>query len=268
MSAEPVLLSERDGPVAILTLHRPRAHNALNKALLAELDRAIAGLSATPGVRCVVITGHGDRAFSAGADLTELTGLSVAEATDFLAHGQRVFRRIETAPVPVVAAVNGLALGGGFELVLACTFPVLAARARLALPEAGLGLMPGYGGTQRLARRTGTAVAAHVMLTGEHLDAGRAHQLGITPVPPVEGDVLAAATETAHRIAHRGPRAVRAILTALHGGPATGPDAGLALETALAAGLTSGAEAAEGIAAFRERREPSFDDLAAPEGAL
>jgi enoyl-CoA hydratase len=267
MTADALLLSERDGPVAVLTLNRPSAHNALNRALLAKLDSVVAGLAVTPAVRCVVITGHGDRAFSAGADLGELTGLSAAQAHRTLSLGQQVFRRIETMPVPVVAAVNGLALGGGFELVLSCTFPLLAAHARLALPEAGLGLMPGYGGTQRLARRTGAAVAAHTMLTGEQLSAARSHQLGITPLPPVEGDVRVAAVEAAHTIAARGPRAIRAILTALRAGAETGLDAGLALETALAAGVTSGSEAAEGIAAFRERRAPRFDDSQTVEGA-
>ncbi|MFC4945075.1 enoyl-CoA hydratase/isomerase family protein [Pseudonocardia sp. GCM10023141] len=252
---------ERRDPVAVLTLDRAQVHNALNRQLLDELDTAVAAAAADPAIRCVVITGAGEKAFSAGADLDELQDLTVAQATEVLARGQAVLRRIAGAPVPVIAAVNGHALGGGFELVLSCTFPVLSARATLALPETGLGLMPGYGGTQRLPRLVGRSAAAHLMLTGARMDAERAHQLGLTPLPPVPGttaDLVAAAVDVADTIAARGPLAVRAVLTAL---ATDGPlEAGLSLETALAGALTGGTEAAEGIAAFRDRRAPLFAD--------
>ncbi|WP_100501024.1 enoyl-CoA hydratase/isomerase family protein [Geodermatophilus chilensis] len=257
MSAGPLVV-ERHGTVTLLRIDRPEVHNALDAQLLRELDRAVAA-AAADGVRAVVLTGTGTRAFSAGADLDELAGLSAEQAHDVLTQGQAVVARIERSPVPVLAAVNGLALGGGFELVLACTFAVLAETAQLGLPEAGLGLMPGYGGTQRLARRVGAPVAAHAILTGERIPADRAHVLGLTPVPPVPADeVVATALGLAGRIAERGPRAVRSALLALRHGADVPLEAGLALESALAGVLTGSDEAAEGIAAFRQRRTPAF----------
>ena len=234
-------------------------HNALNAQVLAELDRAVAALPAD-GVRAAVLIGTGSRAFSAGADLDELAGLTAEQAHEVLSAGQAVLSRIERSPVPVIAAVNGLALGGGFELVLACTIPVLVEGAQLGLPEAGLGLMPGYGGTQRLARRVGAPVAAHAMLTGERIGADRAFALGLTPVAPVPGEsLLDTALDLARTIAARGPRAVRAVLLALRHGADVPLEAGLAFESALAGLITGGDEAAEGIAAFKLRRKPSFD---------
>ncbi|WP_219414229.1 enoyl-CoA hydratase/isomerase family protein [Pseudonocardia nigra] len=259
MSDDAVLVVDRPGPVATVRIDRPQVHNALNARVLRELDGALAELAADD-VRAIVLTGTGTRAFSAGADLDELAGLSADRAYDVLSAGQTVIARIERSPVPVIAAVNGLALGGGFEVVLACTFAVLAERAELGLPEAGLGLMPGYGGTQRLARRVGHPVAAHAMLTGERIPAERAHTLGLTPVPPVPvEDVVQAARELALRVAARGPRAVRAVLLALRHGADVPLDAGLAFESALAGLVTGGEEAAEGIAAFKARRAPAFD---------
>jgi enoyl-CoA hydratase len=258
MSGELVVV-ERHGPVATLRIDRPQVHNALNAQVLRELDGAIAALVADE-VRAIVLTGTGTRAFSAGADLDELAGLSAADAHEVLGAGQAVLARVERSPVPVIAAVNGLALGGGFELVLACTFAVLAENASLGLPEAGLGLMPGYGGTQRLARRVGAPVAAYTMVTGERIQAERAYALGLTPVPPVPAEaVVGTAHDLALRIAARGPAAVRAALLALRLGADAPLEAGLALESALAGVVTGSAEAAEGIAAFKGRRTPAFD---------
>ena len=155
-----------------------------------------------------------------------------------------------------------MALGGGFELVLACTVSVLSTAAKLGLPESGLGLIPGYGGTQRLPRLIGRSAAAYLMLTGSRLDADRAYQLGLTPVPPVEPEhLLPTATELAETIAAQGPRAVRAILRALVVGGDAPLDAGLGIETGLAALALAGTESTEGIAAFHERRPARFSDL-------
>jgi enoyl-CoA hydratase len=213
-------------------------------------------------VRAIVLTGGGDRAFSAGADLDELADLSVDQARAVLSAGQEIIRRIEQCPVPIIAAVNGIALGGGFELVLACTFAVASTNATFALPASGLGLIPGYGGTQRLARIAGPAVARYVMLTGERISADRAYQLGITALPPVERDqLLPLALDIAKKIAGRGPEACRAILEAVDHGTGTSLDTGLALETRLAAMAVGGAESREGIAAFRQKRRPEFGSL-------
>lgn len=256
---------ERHGPIAVVRIDRPKVHNALNAQVLHGLDTSIAGLCAE-GMRAIVLTGTGTRAFSAGADLDELAGLTGEQAHDVLSAGQEVLGRIERSPVPVIAAVNGLALGGGFELVLACTFAVLSDQAQLGLPEAGLGLMPGYGGTQRLARCVGRPAAAHVILSGERMPAARAFALGLTPVPPVPVEtVVSTARELALRAATRGPRAVRAVLLALRVGADVPLEAGLAYESALAALVTGGEEAVEGIAAFRGKRPPAFDATRGPQ---
>lgn len=253
------LVVERADGIVRVRLNRPQVHNALNSRVLAELDGVLRDVAGSDD-RAVVLTGTGTRAFSAGADLDELVGLDAVAAHDLLSAGQAVLSRLEACPVPVIAAVNGLALGGGFELALACTFMVMAESGELGLPETGLGLVPGYGGTQRLARRVGLPVAAHTILTGERITAERAHTLGLTPVPPVPGDRLVEVVDAlALRIASRGPQAVRSALLALRHGSEGGLGAGLALESALAGLVTGSEEAGEGIAAFRERRTPSFD---------
>lgn len=255
--AENDVLVERDGAVAILTLNRPAVHNALNGKVLARLGALVDDLEAEGSVNAVVLTGAGERSFCAGADLDELAGLDTVRAKDALRLGQGVMDRVARSRVPFVAAVNGLALGGGFELVLATTFPVLADHASLGLPEAGLGLIPGYGGTQRLPRVVGRPAAAHLMLTGERMSAERAYQLGVTPVSPVpQAELLDTALGLARTVAARGPRAVGAILEAL--GTTSPTRHELDLETTLAATASGSKEAVEGIAAFKERRPARF----------
>jgi enoyl-CoA hydratase len=259
-AAGPVLV-EHHGHVTTLTIDRPQVLNALDAEVLQALCDAVLAAADDADVRAVVITGSGEKAFSAGADLKELQGMSSERAHELMRAGQQVMREIERAAIPVIAAVNGLALGGGCELALACTFPVLSTRASLGLPESGLGLIPGYGGTQRLPRAVGARVAAHLMLTGSRLDAQRAYQLGLTPVPPVAPEELAGTAHTiAEKIAAQGPAAVHSILSALESGRDSTLDAGLQLETGLAALAIGGAESDEGIAAFLERRSPSFAD--------
>jgi enoyl-CoA hydratase len=258
MSDDAVVV-ERNDSVALVRINRPKVHNALDTTTLTALEQSVRDAAASGSVRAVVITGTGEKAFSAGADLDQLRGLSATDAQDVLRHGQRILAAIEHSPVPVIAAVNGVALGGGFELVLAAAFAILSTKASFGLPESGLGLIPGYGGTQRLARITGPAVAAHVMLTGARLSAQRAYELRLSPLEPVDpNNLLPTAEAVAEQIATRGPRANGAILEALR---VSGADRrALAFETALAALATGSAEAAEGIAAFKERRAPVFAD--------
>jgi len=263
--SEELVVVERDPARAVATvrINRPAVHNALNAALLDALGARIDELGRDGGVRAIVLTGTGEKAFSAGADLDELAPLSAESAHPVMTRGQAVIRGIERSPVPVIAAVNGLALGGGFELVLACSFALVSRTASLGLPEAGLGLIPGYGGTQRLARVAGPAVARHVMLTGSRLDAERAHQLGLAVLPPCEpADLLGEATRVAGTIAAKGPRAVRAILEAVDRGADLPLESGLALETGLAALAIGGSESDEGVAAFQGKRAPTFEDRA------
>lgn len=254
--AENAVLIERSEGVATVTINRPDAFNALNTAVLEDLFSAVQRLAAE-GMRAIVLTGTGERAFSAGADLNELSDLDADAAFDLLVRGQRTMDAIAGSPVPVIAAVNGLALGGGFELVLSCTFAVLSNNASLGLPESGLGLIPGYGGTQRLPLAIGRPAAAHVMLTGDRLSAQRAYELGLSPVPPVDlGDLALRAREIAETIASKGPRAQAAIMTALRTSAATSD--GLTLEASLAGAAIAGTEAAEGMSAFHDKRRPDF----------
>ncbi|MDF1704904.1 MAG: enoyl-CoA hydratase/isomerase family protein [Aeromicrobium sp.] len=253
------VLVEQHGAVVLATIDRPQAFNALDAGVVADLCATVVAAEASESVRAVVVTGSGTKAFSAGADLKELAGMSPDRAHATMRAGQDAFRRIEEAQIPVIAAVNGLALGGGFELALAATFPVLSTRAALGLPESSLGLIPGYGGTQRLPRAVGRRVATHLMLTGERLGADRAFSLGITPVPPVEPERLVeVALEIAGTIAQQGPQAVRSILHAVMRGADGDLSSGLALETGLAALAIAGAESTEGISAFLDRRPASF----------
>lgn len=253
---------ERDGAIAVVRIDRPERHNALDADVLRRLHAAVTDLRGD--ARAIVLTGTGRRAFSAGADLDELVGLSAADAEPVLRAGQAVLRGIERSPAPVIAAVNGLALGGGFELVLACSFAVASTEAAFALPESGLGLVPGYGGTQRLARITGPAAARHVMLAGHRLDAPRAYELGVVVLPPVHPDaLLPLAVEQARKIAGMGPRAVRAIVDAVDAGLDSPLDDALALETRLAADAVGGSESDEGVRAFKEKRRPSFEAVTA-----
>lgn len=252
-------MTETSDSVAVVTINRPEAHNALNADVLSALRSVVEAAVVDRSVGAVVLTGAGTKAFSAGADLKEVAALDSESAYEAMHTGQQVMRAIERAEIPVIAAVNGVALGGGFELVLASTFAVLSRRAFFGLPETGLGLIPGYGGTQRLPRTIGAANAAHLMLTGARIGADRAYALGLTPLPPVEpDDLLPTAVEAARTIAAKGPSAVRAVLRSLEVGRDAPLDAGLTQETGLAALAVAGAESSEGVAAFLERRLPVF----------
>jgi enoyl-CoA hydratase len=253
------VVAQSEGEVLYVTLNRPDVHNALNDSLLEELKRVITVAGADDGPRVIVITGAGPKAFSAGADLDEMTGLEHEAAREVLLHGQEVFRCIEQSSVPTIAAVNGFAIGGGFELALACAFILAADCASFSLPESGLGLIPGYGGTQRLPRLIGRQAALHVMLTGERLSAQRAYDLGLVSMAPVSSEELAGlASSTAAKIAARGRESSRRIVAAVNRGRDLPLEAALELEAVLAGDALVSAEGREGIQAFKERRSPRF----------
>jgi enoyl-CoA hydratase len=254
------LREHRFGPILWLEINRQSVHNALNAEVFASLDRALSVVSKDPSVRVLVIGGAGDRAFSAGADLDEIAGLSFTEGQDLLVRGHSVFQCLADLPLPSIAAVNGLALGGGFELALACTFIIGSTAARFGLPETGLGLMPGYGGTQRLPLAIGKATALRVMLAGELLDAKGASDSGLLALPPVAPDQLVdSVLDFAGKLANRAPLATARVLEAVRHS-SDGTPSGMVNEVRLAAACISEAEAAEGISAFRDRREPEFAD--------
>lgn len=252
-----VLTAEQRGAVRYLTLNRPGVLNALNSDVFTMLEEETTRIASDPGVRAVVISGAGDRAFSAGADLDELAGLDPVDRRALLERGQRVMRSLETLGTPTVAAVEGYALGGGFELAMSCTLLVASESARFSLPEVSLGLIPGYGGTQRLSKAVGRQAALKMMLTGERIDAACAHELGLLCQPPTsDADLLEAAGTLAERISEKSPRAANLILKSV--GYANGLDAALAHETTLAALAAASGDAEEGISAFREKRAPNF----------
>ncbi len=257
VGTEPVVTEDGTGPLRWVTINRPAVHNALNRAVFDAIDDVCTRAAADPELRVLFITGAGAKAFSAGADLDELAGRDADAALAILARGRAVLDRLARLPVPVIAAINGVALGGGFELALAGTFVIAAEHAAFGLPETGLGLMPGYGGTQRLPRAVGRATALRLMLTGDRLGAAEAHTAGLLAAPPVPAAELRSVCEAVgERIAARGPRATARVLDAVRAGD--GPPTGLDQELLLASMAIGSAEAAEGIAAFQERRRPSF----------
>ncbi len=258
MSEAPVVrLDWPAAGVARLTIDRPAALNALNEAVLQALGAHLAALSVDPALRCLVLTGAG-RAFVAGADIAAMSELSAAEAHGFARLGHAVFDAVEALPVPVIAAVNGFCLGGGCELALACDLVYAQETARFGQPEVALGLMAGFGGTQRLPRRIGAMRALDLLLTGRHVKAHEACALGlcldVLPADELMPKVLA----VAGAIAAQGPAAVRASKAAVRAGRDAPLASANALERAAFAGLFAGAEAREGMAAFLEKRAPSW----------
>jgi enoyl-CoA hydratase len=243
-------------PIAVVTLHRPKVLNALDAAAVEELDRAFHQLAADPAIRAILVTGSGDRAFAAGADIREIAALPADQAEAFSHRGQAAFRFIETCGKPVIACIHGFALGGGFELALACTFRIAAEDARLGLPEVKLGLIAGYGGTQRLSRLVGRAAALRLLLTGAMVDAREARRIGLVDEVVPASELMPRAEVLAREIAVNAPLAVAATLRAVDEGLDLHIDQALKREAALFAELSSTEDKAEGTAAFLEKRVP------------
>jgi enoyl-CoA hydratase len=252
------LTLERDGAVAILTVNRPKVLNALNIATLRELRAALTALQQDAAVRAVVITGAGDKSFVAGADINEFSGLSPASGREQARMGQEVFESIERLGKPVIAAINGYALGGGCELAMACTVRIAADTARLGQPEINLGLIPGYAGTQRLARLIGTGRALELLLTGEQVTAAEAHRLGLVNRVVRPDDLMNEARALAATLAAKAPLAVRFILDAVHRGVQLPLRDAEALEATLFGLVASTDDMREGTRAFLEKRKPEF----------
>src|SRR5687767_6733886 len=252
------LLIERDGAVAILTINRPTVLNALNSQTIDELRRAMLELKHDATARSIVVTGAGAKSFVAGADINELAVLTATDARDRGLAGQHVFDVIENLGKPVIAAINGFALGGGCELAMACTFRIAADTARLGQPEIALGLIPGFAGTQRLARLVGRSTALDLLLTGRQVPAAEALRIGLVHrvVPPAElmDHVRAFALE----LAAKAPIAVRCILESVHRGLDGSMSEGQALEAASFGLVAATDDMREGTTAFLEKRAPHF----------
>jgi len=247
-----------DGDLAIVTLDRQERLNALNAEVFTELGEAFDSLRYDDQVRGVIVTGAGDKAFVAGADIGELAKMDALSGVQVSRTGQGVFRTIERFPKPVLAAVGGYALGGGCELALACHMRVGSENARFGLPEVGLGIIPGYGGTVRLARLIGLGRAVEMALTGEMIDADAALDMGlITHVVPQE-ELLARAKEILRKVTKNGPLAVRMVLESIYRGLDTTLVEATGVESTLFGLLASTEDMREGMTAFLEKRKPDF----------
>ena len=252
------LLIERDGPTAVLTINRPRVLNALNSATLDELRRVALELKQDDEVRAIVVTGAGEKAFVAGADINELAVLSPAAGREHALAGQHVFDLIENLGKPVIAAINGFALGGGCELAMACTLRFAADTAKLGQPEINLGLIPGYAGTQRLARLVGTGRALEMILTGTPINATEAERIGLVNRVVPAAELMNEAKKVAAHLAAQAPIAVRYIIAAINKGVEMGFAESSVFEATLFGLVASTADMREGTRAFLEKRKAEF----------
>ncbi len=259
MSYENVLLEVTDG-VATVTVNRPDKLNALNTRTIEELLAVFEKVSGDDEVRSVILTGAGEKAFVAGADIGELANLTAGEAEYVATRGQELMNRIENLGKPVLAAIGGFALGGGCELAMACTFRYAADTAKLGLPETGLGLIPGFGGTQRMPRLIGRGRALELILTGDMIDAAEAKAYGLVNRVYPHEELLPAAQKTAAKLALKSRVTLRAALKAVGEGLQMNQDSGCRLEAALFGVCASSNDAHEGCAAFLAKRKPSFRD--------
>ncbi len=255
MNLETILFEVRED-LAFVTLNRPKVLNALNAATLTELEIVFTTILTDDSIRAVVLTGAGEKAFAAGADIQELAAANGTQGEAVARRGQAVFGAIENCGKPVIACVHGFALGGGCELALACTLRIASETARFGQPEVKLGLIPGYGGTQRLARLVGQGIALHMILTAEMISAAEALRIGLVhEVVPAE-KLLARGEEIARTIASMAPLAVRASLEAVHRGLNLPLEEALQLEASLFGSCCETVDKAEGTRAFLEKRPP------------
>ena len=243
--------------IAVLTVNRPDKLNALNGATIAELGQAIDELRGRDDVAGIILTGAG-RAFVAGADISEIARNSAIEARQLARAGQDAFRRFETSPKPVIAAINGFALGGGCELAMACHVRIASEAAKFGQPEVKLGIVPGYGGTQRLPRLVGKGRALQLLMTGEMIDAAEAYRIGLVNRVVPAAELIGAARAMLVTIATQGPLAVAHCIEAVDRGLDMALDDAIALEASYFGLLSASADKAEGMRAFLEKRAPAF----------
>lgn len=255
------LILEDKGFSRVITINRPKLHNALNKRVLLELEKVLTEIELNRAIRCVVITGAGEKSFVAGADLNELKTLTPLEAEMFSSLGHRVMDVIATLRIPVIAAVNGYALGGGLELALACDFIYAAENASFGLVETKLGLIPGFGGIARLSRRVGGAQAREMIFSGAQINASEALRIGLANRVVKEGEALESAKNLADKIGERGPYAVSLAKKLLREAESASVDTVNSLERAGFGLVFASRDHEEGISAFMEKRAASFDGV-------
>ncbi|NLW91696.1 MAG: short-chain-enoyl-CoA hydratase [Syntrophomonadaceae bacterium] len=252
------ILLEKEGRIAILIINRPKALNALNQDTLLEIKAAAMEVEADPEVDVLIITGAGDKSFVAGADIAYMQNLTAVEGRIFGAVGQAAFRFIEAMEKPSIAAVNGFALGGGCELAMCCDFRIASVNARFGQPEVGLGITPGFGGTQRLPRIVGPGMAKQLLYTAEVIDASEALRIGLVNKIVASEDLMDTVKKIARKIASNGQIAVRYSKVAANEGAQTDIDRAMTIEADLFGLCFSTNDQKEGMTAFLEKRKPTF----------
>ena len=252
-----VKTENRDG-LLVVTVDRPKVLNALNAQTVDELRRTFNDARDDDSVKCIILTGAGEKAFVAGADINELAQMTPITGKQVAERGQRVFSSIERCPKPVIAAINGFALGGGCELALACHIRIASEKAQLGLPEVTLGIIPGYGGTQRMARLLGKGKALELILTGDRIGAADAERIGLVNRVVPADQLMPVCEELARKIMARGPLAVRAAIEAVMSGSEMPFEEGQFLEATLFGLLASTEDMKEGMQAFLEKRAANF----------
>ncbi|MBS4023774.1 MAG: short-chain-enoyl-CoA hydratase [Dethiobacter sp.] len=257
MSFENILL-ERDGDAAVVTINRPKALNALNAATLQELDRVFTEIGSDDSVSVVIITGAGEKAFVAGADISFMKDLNAVAARGFAMLGQAVFNKIENLPQPVIAAINGFALGGGCELAMACDIRLASENARFGQPEVSLGVLPGFAGTQRLPRLVGKGLAKELIYTGDMIDANEAYRIGLVNKVYPAAELMAAAKKLAEKIASKGQVAICLAKSAVNQGLEMDSARGMAYEAEVFGLSFATEDQFEGMSAFLEKRRAEF----------
>jgi len=257
MAFENVKTEVRDG-ILFLTIDRPKVLNALNLATVEEIYKVFADARDDNNVKAIIVTGGGEKAFVAGADINELAQKTPMTGKETSERGQFIFSFIERFPKPVIAAINGFALGGGCELALACHIRIASEKAQIGLPEVTLGIIPGYGGTQRMARLLGKAKALELICTGDRVGAAEAERIGLVNKVVPADQLMSAAEEMARKIMSRGPLAIRAAIEAVMSGSEMPMQEGQFLEATLFGLLCASEDTKEGMNAFLEKRPPQF----------
>lgn len=251
------LIFEKEGNIAVLSINRPDALNALNSKVLEELDNAIDKVKEDDDIHVLILTGKG-KAFVAGADIGEMKDMDPIKGRDFAAKGLDIFRKIELMEKPVIAAVNGFALGGGCELSMCCDIRISSEKAKFGQPEVGLGITPGFGGTQRLSRLVGEGRAKELILTCDIIDSTEAYRIGLVNKVVAAEELMEAAMEMAKKISSKGQIAVRYSKTAINKGGQVDLDTGMSIEKDLFGLCFASEDQKEGMAAFLEKRKPNY----------
>jgi len=256
--SEELVLIKKEGDIAILTINRPKAYNSLNTELVGALGKAVREIAADDAIRCVIVTGSGEKAFVAGADIKEMVEMNPQQARAFMKKGHKVMNKIQYLEKPVIAAINGFCLGGGLELAMSCDVRYASDNAKMGLPEVGLGIHPGFGGTQRLARLIGQGKASELLYSADQIDANEALRIGlvqkVVPLPKLMEEAMALAT----RIASKGPIAVKLAKASLNAGLASDFKTGLNYEVEAVTQTFATEDLREGMKAFIEKRKPEF----------